>query len=235
MKRMLLTALLGALGAFALPAAAQDRKEVDLALKDYTKAIQLNPKFTRAYNNRAFVYHDRKDYDRALADYNRAIETDPEYAIAYLNRADIFHTLKRYDNAVKDATAAAKVSAELGVALVAVVIGPGRAVTDLYYDWAKVREVDESGALLVRPDKHIAWRSMTMPANPVFGCGTAVGVTMWTTRFTIIPVLRCFANFPSPTASSHSRERISRFRAQPALRGFRVAWGYNRQFCSPDP
>src|SRR5258708_25389627 len=62
--------------------------------------------------------------------------------------------------------AAAKVSAELGVAVVAVVIGPGRAVTDLYYDWAKVREVDEGGALLVRPDKHIAWRSMTMPADP---------------------------------------------------------------------
>jgi 2,4-dichlorophenol 6-monooxygenase len=62
--------------------------------------------------------------------------------------------------------AAAKVSAELGVAVVAVVIGAGRAVTDLYYDWAKVREVDESGALLVRPDKHIAWRSMRMPADP---------------------------------------------------------------------
>ena len=62
--------------------------------------------------------------------------------------------------------AAAKVSAELGVVVVAVVIGAGRAVTDLYYDWAKVREVDESGALLVRPDKHVAWRSMTMPADP---------------------------------------------------------------------
>jgi 2,4-dichlorophenol 6-monooxygenase len=62
--------------------------------------------------------------------------------------------------------AAAKVSAELGVVVVTVVIGAGRAVTDLYYDWAKVREVDESGALLVRPDKHVAWRSMTMPADP---------------------------------------------------------------------
>ncbi|PXX00303.1 FAD-dependent oxidoreductase [Mycolicibacterium moriokaense] len=62
--------------------------------------------------------------------------------------------------------AAGKVSAELGVTVVAVVIGAGRAVTDLYYDWAMVREVDESGAMLVRPDKHVAWRSMTMPADP---------------------------------------------------------------------
>jgi 2,4-dichlorophenol 6-monooxygenase len=64
------------------------------------------------------------------------------------------------------ADAAEKVSAELGVPLAAVVIGPGRPVTDLYYDWAKVREVEESGALLIRPDKHVAWRASTLPADP---------------------------------------------------------------------
>jgi 2,4-dichlorophenol 6-monooxygenase len=47
-----------------------------------------------------------------------------------------------------------------------VVIGPGRAVTDLYYEWAGLREVEEGGALLVRPDKHIGRRSMTLPLNP---------------------------------------------------------------------
>jgi 2,4-dichlorophenol 6-monooxygenase len=62
--------------------------------------------------------------------------------------------------------AAEKVSAELGVPLAAVVIGPGRPITDLYYDWAKVREVEESGALLIRPDKHVAWRATTLPDDP---------------------------------------------------------------------
>jgi 2,4-dichlorophenol 6-monooxygenase len=64
------------------------------------------------------------------------------------------------------AEAAATVSADLGIPLETVVIGPGREVTDLYYDWARIREVDEGGALLVRPDKHIAWRSMTLPGDP---------------------------------------------------------------------
>lgn len=64
------------------------------------------------------------------------------------------------------APAAAQVADELGVPLETVVIGPGREVTDLYYDWSKLREVDESGALLVRPDKHIAWRSMALPDDP---------------------------------------------------------------------
>ncbi|MBM0123163.1 FAD-dependent oxidoreductase [Pimelobacter simplex] len=64
------------------------------------------------------------------------------------------------------APAAEKVAAELGVPLASVVIGPGREVTDLYYDWSKLREVEESGALLVRPDKHIAWRAPTLADDP---------------------------------------------------------------------
>ncbi|MER5794027.1 FAD-dependent monooxygenase [Streptomyces sp. NPDC001980] len=63
-------------------------------------------------------------------------------------------------------SAAEKVGQELGVPLATVVIGPGREVTDLYYDWAKLREVEESGVLLVRPDKHIAWRATTLPDDP---------------------------------------------------------------------
>ena len=62
--------------------------------------------------------------------------------------------------------ASALVGAELGVPLETVVIGPGREVTDLYYDWARVREVEEDGVLLLRPDKHIGWRAMRRPADP---------------------------------------------------------------------
>ncbi|GAA2749415.1 FAD-dependent oxidoreductase [Amnibacterium kyonggiense] len=64
------------------------------------------------------------------------------------------------------AGAAATVSADLGVDVGAVVIGPGRATTDLYFDWAKVREVDEDGVLLVRPDKIVAWRSLRAVDDP---------------------------------------------------------------------
>ncbi|MFY2791516.1 FAD-dependent oxidoreductase [Rhodococcus sp. MALMAid1271] len=57
------------------------------------------------------------------------------------------------------ASAADTIGHELGVPIETVVIGPGREVTDLYFDWARLREVTESGALLVRPDKHICWRA----------------------------------------------------------------------------
>jgi 2,4-dichlorophenol 6-monooxygenase len=39
-------------------------------------------------------------------------------------------------------------------------------VLDAYDDWSRLREVTEAGAVLVRPDKHIAWRSSGMVANP---------------------------------------------------------------------
>jgi 2,4-dichlorophenol 6-monooxygenase len=64
------------------------------------------------------------------------------------------------------APAADLVSESLEVPLSTVIIGPGREVTDLYYDWARIREVEEDGAILVRPDKFIGWRSMTLPSDP---------------------------------------------------------------------
>ncbi|MFE2216404.1 FAD-dependent oxidoreductase [Streptomyces canus] len=72
------------------------------------------------------------------------------------------------------ASVADKVAHEFGIPLGTVVIGPGQEVTDLYYDWAKLREVDESGVVLVRPDKHVAWRSMTMPEDPEGALRTAM-------------------------------------------------------------
>jgi 2,4-dichlorophenol 6-monooxygenase len=44
-----------------------------------------------------------------------------------------------------------------------VVIG-SRAAQDVYCDWQRIREIDEAGALLVRPDGFIAWR-MSAPVH----------------------------------------------------------------------
>ena len=46
------------------------------------------------------------------------------------------------------------------------VIGPFREYTDMYDDWARVREVAEDGCVLVRPDTHVAWRSHSMVDDP---------------------------------------------------------------------
>lgn len=46
-----------------------------------------------------------------------------------------------------------------------VAIGPGCEVTDPDGSWTALREVAEDGALLVRPDGHVAWRSQGLPGD----------------------------------------------------------------------
>lgn len=62
---------------------------------------------------------------------------------------------------------AAKVlSAELGLPLATHIIGPRQTWQDHYGDWARAREVGDAGAVLVRPDHHVAWRSEGLAADP---------------------------------------------------------------------
>jgi 2,4-dichlorophenol 6-monooxygenase len=56
--------------------------------------------------------------------------------------------------------AAAVVGDRLGVDVAAVVIGPGQEYDDLYGDWARVRGIDDGGALLARPDNYVAFRQI---------------------------------------------------------------------------
>src|SRR5438105_6394118 len=56
------------------------------AISDYTQALQLDPKYAFAYNNRGFAYYNLKQYDKALADYDQALQLDPKHAFAYNNR-----------------------------------------------------------------------------------------------------------------------------------------------------
>jgi 2,4-dichlorophenol 6-monooxygenase len=64
------------------------------------------------------------------------------------------------------AEAATKVAAELGVDLVAHVIGPGREHIDLHEGWAHARGVGEDGCVLVRPAAHVACRSAGAADDP---------------------------------------------------------------------
>lgn len=55
--------------------------------------------------------------------------------------------------------AAVQIGAELGVQIKAYSIGFRQDFEDVYFDWARVRGVDETGCVLVRPDRFVSWRS----------------------------------------------------------------------------
>ncbi|ORW99084.1 2,4-dichlorophenol 6-monooxygenase [Mycobacterium triplex] len=61
------------------------------------------------------------------------------------------------------AQAADKLSAELGIELPVYRVGYRCEYDDVLGDWAALREIDDRGALLVRPDRHIAWRCASRP------------------------------------------------------------------------
>jgi 2,4-dichlorophenol 6-monooxygenase len=55
---------------------------------------------------------------------------------------------------------AAEISVQTGVPIRVCVVGGREGVTDPYGEWASLREVETTGCVLVRPDRHVAWRSM---------------------------------------------------------------------------
>ena len=62
--------------------------------------------------------------------------------------------------------AAETVGKELGIEIAVHIIGPRQKWQDLAGDWARSSEIEENGAVLVRPDHHVAWRATEMPGNP---------------------------------------------------------------------
>ena len=60
----------------------------------------------------------------------------------------------------RDATR--KVSRELGMEIASYSIGWRQDYEDVYFDWARRREVEEDGCVLLRPDRFVAWRSKEM-------------------------------------------------------------------------
>jgi 2,4-dichlorophenol 6-monooxygenase len=75
--------------------------------------------------------------------------------------------------------AAAAVGAELGIELAAYAIGPGCDVLDVHGSWARVRNMDESGCVLVRPDRHIAWRMQECSGDPVVQLRAVLVSILW--------------------------------------------------------
>lgn len=93
-----------------------NKGEYDKAIADHNKAIELAPRYAKAYNNRGVDYAD-KDYERALADYNKALDLDPKYAMAYVNRGNIYRKKKGdYERTIAEYNKALEVDPKFAMA-----------------------------------------------------------------------------------------------------------------------
>ena len=69
------------------------------------------------------------------------------------------------------------VEKELGITIKAFSIGFRQDFEDVYFDWEELRGVSESGAILVRPDRYVAWRSHAV-LDSVSECVQKLNVVM---------------------------------------------------------
>lgn len=77
--------------------------------------------------------------------------------------------------------AAAAACAASGLAVDVAIVGSGSGnYRDTTGAWARLRQVGDDGAVLVRPDCHIAWRSPSLPADPANSLHAAINATLQT-------------------------------------------------------
>ena len=82
------------------------KNEPAKAMKDYNKALSLDPGSAVSYLARGKSYERSGDHDKAIADYNEAIRLDPNQALVYISRGVAYSSKGMYDKAIEDQTKA---------------------------------------------------------------------------------------------------------------------------------
>lgn len=72
----------------------------DLAIPNYSKAIDLNPNYPQAYNNRGSAYIYKGEYDLAIVDLRKAIELDQTIIEIFNNLGVAYSRTGNYDLAI---------------------------------------------------------------------------------------------------------------------------------------
>jgi lipoprotein NlpI len=75
---------------------------VNGAIVEFTKAIEINPRFDRAYTNRGIMWQETGEYDKAITDYDKAIEINPKQFAAYNSRGNAWRFKGNFERAIAD-------------------------------------------------------------------------------------------------------------------------------------
>jgi Tfp pilus assembly protein PilF len=84
--------------------------QYEQAISYFSKAIELDPKYYKAYVMRGSTWCIKHDYDRGLNDFNKALEINPQYAEAYSGRAVVWINKGDYDHSIADCTKALEIN-----------------------------------------------------------------------------------------------------------------------------
>ena len=78
------------------------------AIKAFTRAIEIEPKYAEAYVKRGLAYYRSAEYETAIADYTQTLKLKRYQADAYASRGDAYRALEDTQHAIEDYAASLK-------------------------------------------------------------------------------------------------------------------------------
>jgi len=80
----------------------QHNCDLDRALADCNKAIEIKPDVTEIYAFRGVLKRYNGDLDGAMADFNNVIALNPKDTLAYAGRGEVYYDLQKFTDALAD-------------------------------------------------------------------------------------------------------------------------------------
>ncbi len=80
-----------------------DHNEHEAAVRDFTRALEIDPNIAVGYMNRGYVYNDMRLATKAEQDFRKALSLNPQYGEAHLGLAYALLQLRRSTAALKEA------------------------------------------------------------------------------------------------------------------------------------
>lgn len=91
------------------------RGDFSQAIAEFTRAIELDGEYARAWHNRGFAHLQQEKFEQAIEDYTRAIELDPGVHLSYSDRGTAWFELGEYERAIEDYTRAIELAPDEAV------------------------------------------------------------------------------------------------------------------------
>ena len=86
--------------------------QIDDAIKEYTKAIEIDQAHMNSYLRRGFAYNMMEKYDESVKDFSKVIEINPKHVWAYISRGSAYNKLSKYKEALDDFNKAISIDPE---------------------------------------------------------------------------------------------------------------------------
>jgi tetratricopeptide (TPR) repeat protein len=86
--------------------------DIDHAISDFDKAVELDPTIGIAFDARGDAYKSKGELDRAIADFDEAVRLNPKDAFAFSHRGTVLRQRGDHDRAIADFSEAVRLDPE---------------------------------------------------------------------------------------------------------------------------